>query len=349
MEFFDDEPVRPRHENPDPGPQTVWGRRAVAIGAALLIFLLVVFGIRGCLNARENRSIKNYVTDSSELVKQSVSIGDDFFALLKKPGDATPLDLKNQFNSYKVDAQKTLERAEKLDPPDDLKQANKWLIASLELREQGLREVARLIRSALSSKNGSKASDRIAGEMQVFLASDVIYLRRFVPDVEKVLQGRGIDDVKVSEARFLTDINWLLADTVSDRLALVEGKKAATPGLHGVGLVKVTAQPSGSELVEGQSTNIKISAKLSFIVEVQNQGDSEETDVLVRLQIAGANDIDVEKTIRRIAQGETKTVTIPLSAKPKAGATTLKVRVEPVAGEKLTDNNKADYPIEFER
>ncbi len=349
MEFFEGEPTAQQPEPPGPTTQAVWVRRAVAVGAGLLIFLLIVLGIRGCLESRKDRGIKNYANDANDLIKESTSDGDDFFALLKKPGNATPLDLKTQFNQYKVSAQQQLERAEKLDAPDELKQANDWLVATLRFREQGLAEIARMIRSALSSKKSSEASDRIAGEMQVFLASDVLYLRRFVPELKETLKDRGIDDIKVPSTRFLNDITWLLPDTVADRLALVEGTKDATPGLHGVGLVKATAQPSGAELVEGQTTNIKVSSKLSFAVEIQNQGDNEETDVVVRVQIGGAKEIDVEKAVRRVGQGETKSVTIPLSAKPDLGPNTVKVRVEPVPGEKLTDNNKADYPVQFEQ
>ncbi len=348
MEFFEDEPTAQQPDPPGPTTQAVWVRRAVAVGAGLLIFLLIVLGIRGCLETRKDRGIKNYANDANELIKESTSVGDDFFALLKKPGNATPLDLKNQFNSYKVSAQQQLDRAEKLDTPDELKQANDWLVSTLRFREEGLAEIARIIRSALSSKKSSNANDRIAGEMQVFLASDVQYLRRFAPELKEALKDRDID-IKVPSTRFLNDITWLLPDTVADRLALVEGKEDATPGLHGVGLVKVTAQPSDAELAEGQTTNIKVSSKLSFAVEIQNQGDSEETDVVVSVQVGGSKEIDVEKTVSRIEQGETKSVTIPLSSKPDIGPNTVKIRVEPVPGEKLTDNNKADYPVVFEQ
>lgn len=348
MEFFEDEPTSPREREPKRAGQTVLLRRAVAIGALLIAFLLVVLGIRGCLESRKDRAVKNYVANNSELVKESASIGEDFFALLRKPGKATPLDLKKQINQDKATSKQLVERAKRIDPPGDLKQANQWLISSLELREQALAEIARLLPGAFGDKGSREASERIAGQMQAFLASDVVYLLRFVPDVREELKKRGLDDeTKVPEARFMNDITWLEPDTIVDRLGAVKGEKTATPGLHGVGLVKVTAQPSGTELAEGETTTIEVSSKLAFAIEIQNQGDSEETDVAVRVKVPGPEGEDLENTVRRVGQGETKTVTIPFTAKPPSGPNTLEVRVEPVPGEKVTDNNKADYAVEF--
>jgi subtilase family serine protease len=80
-------------------------------------------------------------------------------------------------------------------------------------------------------------------------------------------------------------------------------------------------------------------------VQVQNQGDSEETGVTVSVTVNGGNTI--EKQISTIAPGETQTVTIPLTPAP-TGQTTIDVEVQPVPGEQVSDNNSASYDVTFE-
>ena len=40
-------------------------RRTLAIGAALLVLILLVLAFRGCLNARGEQALKDYVGESS--------------------------------------------------------------------------------------------------------------------------------------------------------------------------------------------------------------------------------------------------------------------------------------------
>ena len=79
-------------------------------------------------------------------------------------------------------------------------------------------------------------------------------------------------------------------------------------------------------------------------VEVQNQGESTENGVTVSVSAEG-NTLR-GGSIGSIGAGETGTVTIPLTPAPK-GTVTLEVKVEPVPGEKVSENNEASYTVEF--
>lgn len=349
MEFFDDPPSRQRSggRSGPPPTQSLLPRRLAAIGVALLIFLLLVLGIRGCLSARKDRQFKNYVSDAAELINSSNATGKDFFSLLEKPGNSTPLEIKHRINNFRADADQLAERANSLEPPADLEEANRWLVTSLDFRRDALDQSAQLVSNALSTKNNSAAINQLAGQMQALLASDVLYLQRFTPATAAQLKKRDLSDaVTIPQRRFLTDITWLTPETVANKLDAISGKKATTPGLHGVGLTTVTVEPSGTELSEGQTTTINSSSKLAFAIELQNQGENEETDVEVTLKVG---DTELQKTVSRVAAGDTATATIPFSAKPPSGPTTVEVKVGPVPGEKLTDNNEATYPVVFQR
>jgi len=54
----------------------------------------------------------------------------------------------------------------------------------------------------------------------------------------------------------------------------------------------------------------------------------------------------LQGTISSIEVSEATTVSIPLASTPK-GRVTLEVDVQPVPGERVADNNKASYTVNF--
>jgi hypothetical protein len=82
---------------------------------------------------------------------------------------------------------------------------------------------------------------------------------------------------------------------------------------------------------------------------VKNSGESQETQVKVSLTIQQSpQPIRDEQFIDLINPGETKTVVFrDLGTVSFGTRTTLKVNIEPVAGETNTANNTAEYQIIF--
>ncbi|HEX6228871.1 MAG TPA: CARDB domain-containing protein, partial [Solirubrobacterales bacterium] len=148
----------------------------------------------------------------------------------------------------------------------------------------------------------------------------------------------------VPQSTFLPDgTEWLDEGSVSSALASVTGASgAATPGVHGLGLIATSID--GTELVAEGSTSVTSEETPEVEVQVQNQGESTENGVTVSAT-AGGNTL--QESINSIAAGETATVTIPLTPAPK-GTVKLEVNVEPVAGEQVTENNMATYTVEFQ-
>jgi hypothetical protein len=184
--------------------------------------------------------------------------------------------------------------------------------------------------------------------MQAFLASDVIYSQRALPELQKQFDDQGVDET-FRRSEFLPDLGWLEPDTVESRLNKVaKPQEAATPGIHGTGLQGVSTKPAGTALTEGGVNRIAATDDLAFEVEVQNQGESEETDISVSVSIRDGKAVNIEQTISRIAAGDTQTVSIPISQKPTTGAVSdVTVEVAAVPGEKVTVNNKATYQVVF--
>jgi hypothetical protein len=323
-------------------------RRAVAAGGALVLLLLLVLGVRGCLNARKDRAFRDYAANVRTLIEQSDGLSDQLFGVLTKPQGADSLDIQNQINAQSADAQQLVDRAKSIDHPGELNTAQRWIVTALEFRRDGLDRIAQRIPTALGDRGRRPAIEAIAGQMQAFLASDVIYSQRALPELQRQFQDRGVTE-HFKTSQFLPDLGWLDTETVDARLSkLGTTAKATTPGLHGTGLQSVTVKPSNTTLTEGGVNRVPVSPDLTFDVAVQNQGDSEETDVGVSVSIHGGKTINVDQTISRIAAGDSQTVSIPISDQPSTGTlSNVTVQVAPVPGEKKTDNNKSTYQVAF--
>lgn len=310
--------------------------------------------VRGCLDARQERAFQDYVQEVSSLVAESGQESESLFELLEDPGDLGAVDVQNNLNGLSVDAQRLVERAGAADPPDELAEAQEALVQTLELRRDGLGGIARDIPAALGDEQRDEAIESIAREMRAFLASDVIYERQTVPRIEETLEEEELtEEVEgLPEGQFLPALDWLRPKAVAeavDQIRVSGGRARASPGLHGTGLAGVTALPSGQALTEGAITELSLGEELSFDVQVQNQGESDEQDVTVTLEIAGDREpLVLEGSLDAIAVGATETVNLPLEETPPTGRELeVTVQIEPVPGEEVTDNNEATYSVVF--
>jgi hypothetical protein len=328
-------------------------RRAVAVGAGLLAFVLLILLVKGCRDSAREQAFRDYFRDAGALVEQSNQESRALFTLLTKPGTQSPVELGQSVNSYRGEAAQLVERAEALDHPDELELPKRFLVDLLELRRDGIAGVAEQLPTALGDAEQEDATKRIAVYMRNFLASDVIYTERYVPALRKRAKAQGLDsELTIAKSHFLTDLGWLDASTVADRIGRIRGGGGGTataPGIHGTGLGTVTVKPGGQVLEEGGAVEIAATPNLSFDVQVMNQGENDETEVPVKVSITGAGKpIVVQSKLDSIAAGQSKTVSVPLAATPPTGRpVTIDVEILAVPGEKNTDNNKRSFAAVF--
>ncbi len=328
-------------------------RRTIAAGAALLVLILLVIGFKGCLNARKERAMEDYVRDSNELISLSKSESTKLFNALSAPNaQDQAVSRQNQANELRVESETIAERGHDLDVPDQLSSAQKYLLESLELRRDALALVAKELPNALAQEERRTSTARIAQSTQVFLASDVLLKSRYRVDLIDALDKENISATPPSKGvlTFVEDLNWLQPDYVADQIAGIRGAGGtATPGLHGDGLGTVSL--GGVALTPGGSATVQLARDTAFDVQVVNQGDSTETDVGVTVTVGSGSDaIKLEETIDEIAAGEAKNVSIPLTDQPPTGQNVgIKVSVKPVPGEEVTDNNAGEFTVIFTR
>jgi hypothetical protein len=364
---FLDEPDQPRARPPRRPPpprgpgvdhQTLVARRVVAGSVGLVVVLVLFFGVRACLDARKAQSFEDYVVDVGALVDESNQQGAAFFDLLEQPGvQGSSVDLENTVNGYRVEAEQLLERARGIETPSQLSEAQRYLIEALSFRSDGLRGVADQLPAALGDEGHREAALAIAGQMQNFLASDVLYSQRVIPRIQTAARDEDLLERigTLPESQFLPDIKWLDQKTVLGAIEAIRTGQTTTAdedvaaGLHGTGLQSVTVLPGEQALTEGGVNSITETEDLAFEVAVQNQGENDERNVAIRIAIQGGTaPIELSGEVGQINEGETVSAEIPLTETPPTNQElTVDVEVEPVPGEESADNNSAKYLVRF--
>src|SRR3954451_22899990 len=85
-------PARRRRPPRRPQRQQIVLRRALALGAGLVVLILIVIGVKGCLDARKNRALSDYAGDVTQIVKETQQTSNNFFAKLEDPGELSVTD-----------------------------------------------------------------------------------------------------------------------------------------------------------------------------------------------------------------------------------------------------------------
>ena len=346
---MEDSPPAPPQRRPRPQRrperQQILLRRALALGVGLLILILFALGVRGCLNARKERALSDYAGNVTQIVEETKRTSSSFFGKLSDPGELSVTEFVAEVNADRSAIDSFTARIDGLDTPGDMGGAQETLELVYELRSAAMGRIAERMSTALGDVGSERAMKVIANQMKTLVAADVLYAQVTRPQINNTLSAEGLEGDEVPPSVFVPEgTEWLDESNVVSALGSISGATgAATPGVHGLGLLATTI--GGAELTPEGSTAVSTEGPPEVEVQVQNQGESTENGITVTVSVEGGGSL--QGTINSIAAGETESVTIPLTPAPK-GAVTLEVDVQTVPGEQVSDNNKASYTVEFE-
>jgi hypothetical protein len=342
----------PREPVRRPDRQTARVRQAIGIGVILLFCVVIALGVKGCVSSQKENSLKAYNRDVTSVISSSDrDVGQAFFKLLGN-GSQQGQDLQVQVNQLRLAADEDARRARRFDVPDDMKPAQDKLLLALDLRADGLRKIAADLPTALGrGQPAQNAVQRIAGNMQYFLASDAVYKARVAPLIKETLDDNGVSGQRIPDSQFMGNVGWLSAPFVAQRIGATAGapNQPPAPGLHGHGLTSVavgdnTLQPGGVV------NRVPATGRITFHVTFQNQGDNDENDVRVTVSVRGSGKtITARKTVAQTKAGSQAEVDVALGQTPPIGTATVQVVVAAVRGEQKTDNNRQSYTVIFTR
>jgi hypothetical protein len=321
-------------------------RRRVAAGIGVALLIVIVLVVNGCLKSQKQQALRDYNRNVSQLAEESDSqVSRPFFSTLTGAGGKSALDVEVQIDQLRIQAQSLATRAKGLSVPGEMAAAQRDLLLAFNLRVEGLTKMATLVRTALGGQ-AKQASTPIAGDMEIFLASDVIYSQRVAPLISQTLTANGIQGLSTTSTRFLPNLAWLEPTTALARIsgqASTSQSGQAVTGNHGSALKGVSV---GTNTLAPESTLNHISggSNPTFTVMVENSGEFPETNVKVDVTVtAGGKQFKASHVIEKTEPGKTVNVDIPVNGVPLSAASKIEVSIEGVPGENDLENNKGTF------
>ncbi|MFZ1155142.1 MAG: hypothetical protein WAN93_09585 [Solirubrobacteraceae bacterium] len=324
-------------------------RRRIAAGVGVVLLILIVLLVNGCLKRGKQQALESYNRNVNQIALASVSqVARPLFTTLSGASSKSALAVEVQIDQLRRVAQEQAEHAKGLSVPSPMTAAQRNLLLALGMREEGVAKVAGLVREALGGQ-AQQASTKIAGAMEIFLASDVIYSQRVAPLIQQSLTAGGVSDQTTASSRFLPNLGWLTPATVQAKItgSSAAGGGSLAPGTHGHSLKGVSV---GTSALEPSPTLNHVSggSNPTFTVMVENAGSNPETNVKVDVSVTTeGKTLNASHTINKTEPGSTSNVDIPVNGVTLGAASRVAINIEPVPGETDTENNKGTYLVIF--
>jgi hypothetical protein len=335
--------------------QAIRARRAVALVALVIIFVLVVFGVHSCAVSQANSALRNYNNSVASLIRASNQNGDQVFsALASGVNSNNATAVQQQVDTARLNASNQLSRARGLSAPDSISTGQQDLVQLMRMRGDAISNIAGNLQQTLQSSTAASAVDSIAAEMARLYASDVLYKDYVLPNIVSALTKAGIavggaNGEPIDPNQLLPNVQWLLPSFVATQLKVSvpastsTGGKAA-PGSHGHALDSCSA--GSTTLSTAAASTIPSGSAPTLTCQVTNDGQNTETNVVVKASISGTS-ITGQGVIPQTQVGQQYTVQIPLSSAPPAGTYEMTVGVQHVPGETTFTHNSKTFPVTF--
>lgn len=341
-------------------PKTARQRQITALAVIVVVLILLILAVNGCVNSGKTNALRDYSRDVTSLLDESRSdVAVPMFRALSSGAQANTM--QSELNRLRGIAEGNAKDAAGLNAPgvDGGTDAQHDLEVAMNFRARAVRIIAERVPAALADEDtAEQARNDIAGQMQAFVASDVLVLQRTKPLIDEALAARDVSGLDVRAPRTVTDFGWLDPDAVSTLLAGGGGgtsssgssgevrdrsdEEPQTQGTHGTGITGVsmggTALQDGDNAVSGRE----------ITVTVTNQGTVDESGIEVGATFTpeGGKAVSTKKTVQTIASQDSSEVTLELPSSVRSGASgELKIQVGGVPGEQVLDNNTATYDV----
>ena len=324
-------------------------RRRIAAAVGVVLLIVIVLLVNGCLKRGKQQALESYSRSVNQIAQASESqVARPLFTTLSGAGSKSALDVEVQVDQLRRQAQELAERAKGLSVPSQMTAAQRDLLLALDMRVEGVSKVATLVREALGGQ-AQKASTKIAADIEILLASDVIYSQRVAPLIQQELATGGVSGQATTTSRFVPNLGWLTPATVQSRIT---GKStgatgAVAPGTHGHALKGVSV---GTNTLAPSPTlnHVTGGTNPTFTVMVENAGSNPETNVKVDVSVTTeGKTLNASHMIDKTEPGSTSNVDIPVNGVTLGAASRVTVNVEAVPGETELANNKSTYLVIF--
>jgi hypothetical protein len=323
------------------------------VAIAVLVALFVVFGllIQSCASTSKHDSYANYMSDVGKIARGSQEDGAAVANALTSGSKAASITAT--LRGIADQERQNVKQAQSLDPPGPLRPENEQLIEALQLRINGVDNLAKAIDELAPKKTTGEAAI-LESQSDRLLASDVVWSDLFQAPSKTVMSNEGVKGVVPPDSVFVANRQLFAETSLNLMLSRLRGASTGgqVSGLHGTNIEGTKAQPGNQTLSTGAENTITATPNLSFVVTIQDSGDAQEVNIAVTMTLkkdGGGKAIVQTKKIAVINPGQKKSVTF--SGINTSGYFAVKshldIDVKPVPGETRTDNNRASYPVIF--
>jgi hypothetical protein len=317
----------------------------------VLVAVLVFFGlvIQSCAATSKHDRYQHYMSQVSTIAHSSEEDGAAVANALTTPGTKAS-SLTAKLAGIAEQERQNVAAAQRLNPPGPLRDENRAIIQSLQLRVSGVAGLATTFASTTAAKSSDDATI-LASQAERLLASDVVWDDFFRAPSTAVMRSKGISGVVAPDSNFVANQDFITEHSMGLVLQRLQGASTGgTPtGVHGTNIVSTKANPGGQVLSETNENTVTASTDLAFAVTVHDGGNSQEVGIKVTLTIDKTpTPIVRTKTITVINPGQNVTLSFSdLGGVPFARKTFVHVDVARVPSESDPTNNKASYPVIF--
>lgn len=343
-----------RGRGPSVDEQTIRVRRAVAATALIVALILIVLGVHSCQVSQANGALRDYNDSVAALIRASNQNGQQLFKQLSSGlGSSNATTLQSEVDGDRLQAESELSRAKGLSAPGPLTNAQQDLVVAMQMRRDGIANIAQNLQPALQSSTAQAAVSSIATEMARLYASDALYKDYTLPMIESALRSAGIavggaNGQPVATGQFVPNLQWLTPSYVQAALKVTVPSSTSTTkpasGIHGHALDSCSV--GGTTLDTASASTLPAGSAPTLSCTVTNDGQNVETNVTVKASISGTS-ITGQGVIPQTQPGQQYTVQIPLSSAPPAGTYSLTVTVQHVPGETSFTHNSKTFPVTF--
>lgn len=329
-------------------------RRRILAGVGALILFLIILALAGALSGGEGEALAKYTREVSHIGRESVeTVGTPLFQALagtrSEQGGGGSIEQK--LNELGQEAEQEAARAQKLSVPGGVEGAQRALLMVLDMRSEGIRKIAARIGAALSGQGEAlTAYKQIAGAMEIFLASDVIYSQRVVPLIDEALAQAGSSGQSVGSSRFLPNLGWLEAATVVERTGshLSAKPQSSTATGSEAGTIESVAIGSNVLAAPPELNHVHAGSNPTFTIKVANPTSVQDANVTVEVAVEAAGKrYSSFNVISKIAPEGNATAEVPIEGVPLNAGAKVSVQVQPPPGGATPEGSKATYEAVF--
>ena len=324
----------------------------IAAAGIVVIVIIMALLIHGCEVSQTNTSLKNYNADVDSLITASDNNGAAMFKDLES--GVLKSGLQGKLNITARNARAQLGRAESLSAPSAMSGAQTALVQVMQLREQGISQIAKHIQASAQKRTSRDGVYDISVGTSLLFGSDVFYKSFVTPDIARALNAAGIPiggatGAQINTGQIVNDLGWLQSTFIEEKIGARLSTTAANanntaPGLHGHALNYVSV---GTTQLSTTGTNtIPASPAPTFTLNVTNGGDYNEYDVGCQVSVGNLSDTGTA-TITETFKGQTTNCSVTLPSPPTPGTYTVTARVLKVPRESNLANNVLTYTIDF--